>query len=365
MDTSNKKTPFSAVFTNNTSEFELKEEANAVAKNEESAWNELLQKIRISTTQELPARRYVLTIGNTYVCSLGNIQTISGGAKARKSFFVSALIGTLLSSEPTTYFDNMRGGLLPNERILFIDTEQDKHDVQTLISRSERIAAMDADTFNERCLSLSLRGYTFDEKKTILESALKFTENIRVVFIDNIRHFVSSINSEEEATMFIDFFNQIIRDYNLCVFVTLHQNKTNEQLRGHIGTELINNSQNVFKITKQNETSSLVESEFSRGKEFTPFGLSIDANGTPYLSDLDGASVRVPKNPNSWDKGTLKARLIEVASVCGYEYEDMSEFESAVKNVLGLGILNARKMRLKSIKESLINLSGNKVTILK
>jgi hypothetical protein len=64
----------------------------------------------------------------------------------------------------------------------------------------------------------------------------------------------------------------------------LHQNKGDNNARGHLGSELVNKAETVLSITKDNASGySIVEAEYCRDKEPEPFAFDIDSDGLPRL----------------------------------------------------------------------------------
>ena len=83
----------------------------------------------------------------------------------------------------------------------------------------------------------------------------------------------------------------------------LHLNKGDNNVRGHIGTEMSNKAETVLVITKsaENPVISEVHALHIREKEFKPFAFSVDDEGLPVMVDnysFDG-SVR-PKARSSF-----------------------------------------------------------------
>ena len=72
------------------------------------------------------------------------------------------------------------------------------------------------------------------------------------VVIDGIRDLVYDINSPSEATCVISKLMQWTDEYQIHLHTILHQNKSDENARGHIGTEINNKAETVI----QNDTES-------------------------------------------------------------------------------------------------------------
>ena len=66
----------------------------------------------------------------------------------------------------------------------------------------------------------------------------------------------------------------------------MHENKGDGNARGHLGTELMNKSETVMRISQEDEGQNMViEPAFTRGKPFDTFALYRDDNGIPSLVD--------------------------------------------------------------------------------
>ena len=65
----------------------------------------------------------------------------------------------------------------------------------------------------------------------------------------------------------------------------LHQNKSDENARGHIGTEINNKAETVIQIEKDKDDSNIskVESVHTRSKDFLPFAFCINDQSLPEL----------------------------------------------------------------------------------
>jgi hypothetical protein len=71
--------------------------------------------------------------------------------------------------------------------------------------------------------------------------------------------------------------------YDLHIHCVLHQNKGDNNVRGHIGTEMNNKAETVLVITKSttNPDISEVKAMHIREKEFKPFAFTVNEEGLP------------------------------------------------------------------------------------
>jgi hypothetical protein len=98
---------------------------------------------------------------------------------------------------------------------------------------------------------------------------------------------VLDINSSEEAAFITNKLLKWSEELDIHIITVLHQNKADNNARGHVGTELINKAESVLSIAKDSTDNelSIVTPEYFRGREFEPFAFSINEHGLPGISD--------------------------------------------------------------------------------
>lgn len=212
--------------------------------------------------------------------TLGNFALIIGKAKSKKSFFVNIAVSTVLKNDSLL---GMFKGELPEDKkkVLYFDTEQGKYHVQKALRRiCEQIKV----TIPKNLMVYGLRSYSPSERLAMIEKAIEQTENLGFVIIDGIKDLVTSINDEEQATMITTKLMSWSENKNIHILTVLHQNKGDNNARGHIGTELINKAETVLSVTRdtKNPDISIVEAQFCRDIEPIPFAFEI-LNGLPCL----------------------------------------------------------------------------------
>ncbi len=95
-------------------------------------------------------------------------------------------------------------------------------------------------------------------------------------------------------------------ELNISVCTVLHQNKSDTNARGHIGTELQNKSETVISVTKseQDKDISIVEPVACRNIDFEPFGFEINEDGIPILAE--NMEVRTATKKDKFDPTELE-----------------------------------------------------------
>lgn len=225
----------------------------------------------------------VLKVDDTVIGTLGNFSVSIGKAKSKKTFNLSAMVAAALSGGQVLRYS----AALPDDKqkILYVDTEQSPYHCLKVMKRILMLAGLPPETDCDRMQFLALRKYTPDERIAIIETAIYRTEGLGLVLIDGIRDLVYDINSPCEATCIISKLMQWTDERQIHLHTILHQNKGDENARGHIGTELNNKAETVIPVEKDKDDKEIskVESLHLRAMDFTPFGFRINEQSLPEL----------------------------------------------------------------------------------
>lgn len=245
---------------------------------------ELLKESEIDLSEELAAPPVCLEVvknGKTYTFgTLGNFSLLTGKAKSRKSFFVGVMVAAALKNDLT--INQLKGKFREDKRtVLYFDTEQSSYHVQKAAKRVLGLAEFDVIP-NFRVFAL--RKHSATERLGIIQAALDTIPNIGLVVIDGVRDLVGSINSEEDA---IDLAAALMRwSENLhCHIVgVLHQNKGDNNARGHLGTEFVNKAETTVSISTKDEITTIKATQ-CRDLAFPDIYFEIGEDGLPKEAD--------------------------------------------------------------------------------
>ncbi len=202
-------------------------------------------------------------------------------------------------------------------------------------------------------------GFLLLEGCNIIDSALEVDNKIGFVVIDGIRDLINDINSPGESVEIINDLMRWTNMYNIHIHTVLHLNKSDDNTRGHIGTELNNKAETVMKIIKSelNPEVSEVRPMITREKEFSNFAFRINEDGVPedipgFCSDEEERvtfeNITVPQHKEILDKvfaggtvkgyNTLVARLREQYAETGYK-RGRTSFVMWLKHLMAKGIV--------------------------
>ena len=215
------------------------------------------QDTMLSLVKEYKQEPEVLKIGGVPIGTLGNFSASIGKAKSKKTFNVSAMVAAALSGkEVLNYTTDFPEG---KDRILYIDTEQSQNHCMIVMHRIMKLAELPSNEDCDRFYFLALRKFNPKERLAIIDDAISQIEGLGFVVIDGIRDLVYDINSPSEATCVISKLMQWTDEHQIHLHTILHQNKSDENARGHIGTEINNKAETVIQIEKDKTTATSVK----------------------------------------------------------------------------------------------------------
>jgi len=257
-------------------------------------------KYFISLEEPFQELKPVYAIEGIPVFTRGNISVISGKAKSRKSFLISLLAARMIDDDNGC-------------RIMLFDTEQQRILVVKTAKRIHRLLEWEEDRNNGRLKVFAMREASTTERVDFIFSAI---ESLKpdFVFIDGARDLAADFNNLSECSELVGKLMRYSSVYNCHICLVLHENKSAETLRGHLGTELVNKSETVLQVVA-NEGISTVSGRYTRNLPFDDFHFHVNDAGLPELCEL-------VEKPKSNDK--LKSLFNELLpATCCLSFADL------------------------------------------
>lgn len=234
------------------------------------------RKYRIKVTDTIQEPQPIIKQGDKIVVSRGNILTVQGRAKTYKTFLVSGMVAAAL--------DEGLGmsGTRDVSRVLYVDTEQSDAHTQIVLKRIYRLLDMPLDTEDDSVIMLALRKENATER---LSYAIQAIEELHpdLVVIDGVRDLVADFNSIDESSKVVGKLMELSAAYNCAIVTIIHQNKGDNNARGHLGTELMNKSETVLQVVR-NQGVATVAPVHCRNIEVDEFSFTV-IDGLPQLCD--------------------------------------------------------------------------------
>ena len=204
----------------------------------------LLEKMRITPEKQLEPMEFLFRLFGRPCFPRRELVAITGKAKSGKTFVTSMLMACCQSRDVLA-FQRIRDEPL---RVLWYDTEQSDESTQDILkNRVMRMVDGDVQLFD----IFNVRGVAWKERRDLLREAVTRCEP-DLVIVDGIRDLVNDINDGVLAQEVMEELMHLATQTECCIVCVLHQNKSGEDrnLRGWIGTELMNKAFEVYSCEK-------------------------------------------------------------------------------------------------------------------
>ena len=212
----------------------------------------LLEQLRITPESQLEPMDFLFELYGKPCFPRGELVAITGKAKSGKTFVTSMLMAcsarqkVLAIERHTESKDRTDQEPL---RVLWYDTEQSDESTQDILRN--RIMKMIASEEFPLYDIFNVRSVGWKERRSLLMEAVERYDP-DLVIVDGIRDLVNDINDGVLAQEVMEELMQMAALKNCCIVCVLHQNKGSEDhnLRGWIGTELMNKAFEVYSCEK-------------------------------------------------------------------------------------------------------------------
>jgi hypothetical protein len=245
----------------------------------------LLRSLEVDSTIEVdePERALSLRFGlDDYIFgTLGNFSLIQGKAKSRKSYFLSALMAAAISQHDVS--GHIRGHV--SEKVnIYIDTEQGDWHASNAKKRIQSMAGLDPRVNHDNFKHYRFRGITTNkERMKLTDYVMQSFDNIGYVVIDGVVDLASKgVNDEEESMAIASKLLEWTDKKNCHISVVLHENKGDNNAKGHLGAYLVQKAETTISLAKSEDRqgASDVSPEYTRNKEFPPMIMTITGYDT-------------------------------------------------------------------------------------
>ena len=309
-------------------------------------------QIRATDTYETPPQ--IIWIDNSTIATLGNFSASTGKAKSKKTFNVSAIVAASLAGKQVL---NYRAHLPEGKRkILYVDTEQSRFHCHNVLERILRLAGLPTTTDSENLDFICLREYSPAIRIGVIDYALRQRKGYGLVIIDGIRDLMLDINSTGESVEVINKMMEWSSKYDLHIHCVLHQNKGDNNVRGHIGTEMNNKAETVLVITKSttNPDISEVKAMHIREKEFKPFAFTVNEDGLPEIVEHTPEKEEGDKQPSRFTYQDLTSEQHNEALTAAFKEKPIKGFDRMVEELTqayaDIGFKRGRSVIIKMLK---------------
>lgn len=220
----------------------------------------IFESCKIDLTKKPKRFQPLVEIKGHVLMSRCGISAIQGKAKSRKSTLISLLCQKFLTET--------------NYSILLVDTEMAEYYVHKNVLRVHNLMGWSITNNNPRYNVLQFRGMSTDKRFEMFSKAVEaFKPDL--IFLDGVRDLLVDFNSIEESNKVKDELQSITEKYKCHICCILHENKADGNMRGHLGTEILNKAETVIGVVNSGETSQ-AEAKATRNTSFDCFDFGIN-----------------------------------------------------------------------------------------
>lgn len=237
-------------------------------------YKEQVQRLEFDVTAEYSKPETCISFGGLPLLTLGNFSVVSGKAKSGKSGFVAALAALVINPTASGLGNDSLRGELHDKGVILFDTEQGEYHLSLMGRKIHYLAGMKTEKLKLKVFKL--RGENSHSRLQFIDATIKDkAESHPFVIIDGIRDVVLDINSTEEATHVANWLLNTTMEQKVHICTVLHENKSNDSIRGHLGTELQNKTETVFTVEKD-AAAAVVYTPTSRHKGMKRLGMDFE-----------------------------------------------------------------------------------------
>ncbi|MBQ8936411.1 MAG: AAA family ATPase [Bacteroidaceae bacterium] len=249
-----------------------------------------LERMRITPDKALQPMDFLFRLFGKPCFPRGELVAITGKAKSGKTFLTSMLMACCTVRDVLCLHRERDEPL----RVMWYDTEQSDESTQDILRNrlvpmtGGQVQAMDV--FNVRAMPWQRR------RLLLAEAINRYRPDL--VVVDGIRDLVNDINDGVLAQEVMEELMQLATAGKCCITCILHQNKGSEDhnLRGWIGTELMNKAFEVYACEKMMPQRIFkVEQTLTRKYDIEQtMYFTVGQDGLPALCAVPAAEAATP-----------------------------------------------------------------------
>ena len=214
----------------------------------------LVKKCRVNLNcdpQDPPFTAYMNGAG---ILPYGDLFAIKAKAKQGKTQAATVLMSGLLGSEKL----GIRAAAGRKPKVVYFDTEQAEANTIIVGHRVHQLVGWEPKGNHPEFRCYNIRTEDLQNKWNIIEHVIIHFEPTCVI-IDGIADLVADFNDNKESQDCILRLMQLSNRYQTAIGCVLHENKGKEDnnMRGHLGTHLINKASETFEVTNRDGTFRL------------------------------------------------------------------------------------------------------------
>lgn len=277
---------------------------------------EASEAYEIDITAIYPEPRFTVRLNGVGTLPRGDIQAVKAKSKNGKSFLCTVFVASVMGCK-TFQFEAVEDGA----KVLYFDTEQNERNTAALAKRVYSLMGWSTERNNERFKAYSLRSAEISERLPIIARVIQ--ENApTVAVIDGVADLLEDFNDVGQSSEIINNLMRLSAENDVAIINVLHTNKRKEDsdMKGHLGTLLLQKASDVFEVKKSDGTFNVSETD-CRNVAVADFSFTIGADGVPMWTP----DVKTTKEEEEYMEVLAKMNTIFEGVPDGFTYKELTE----------------------------------------
>jgi archaellum biogenesis ATPase FlaH len=308
-----------------------------------------------------------ITVDGQIASSLGNLLVIFGPAKSGKSAVAGAIIAGSINptqvSEDGEEVETVGLTVSPNidsHAVIYFNSELSTRDFHRYVRRIVKRSGLTSVPahFHAANFVTCSPSETLINTKEVVHEVSKLSA-IRLIVVDGIGDYVSSVNDEKESNEVVSTFQKMADKYNCVVATIIHQNvgKNGGKARGHLGSQCERKTEGMIELTPKANYVQLKGKQFRNGPCFSPRRLKYDSVKEDFIllqENSKGLLEEVPQVGGMSRKAELSPESIK--GIFGAD-------EKLTHTILVNRLMEAMKRKVKTAKNKVKELAANGIIV--
>lgn len=258
----------------------LKRDFKLVRSTEQVIWADPLADLWVSVVDDYKPLDYLLMRDGVGCVPRNALQGLAGRMKNGKTTAGLCMIVALLQGSFMGFTATK-----DDYKCLIVDTEMSRRNGTCGLKKRQvyELAGLPIDTDSPRLRYLSLLEKSVGERMELLEEAIKQVKPDFVLLdgvVDLCKDFMESSSSRELA----EGLERLAEREGCAIMCVIHTNKKDEELRGHLGTEIQNKCTEYYIVRKTDGVAKVEQAGYRYG-QISDFAFSFDDDGKPMPAD--------------------------------------------------------------------------------
>ena len=308
-----------------------------------------LDEDRVTTYTEVEPEEFLVEFNGMPCFPRCDVSVFTGHAKAGKTSLTAMLMACCVSNEVLLLKRNTEQPL----KVLWFDTEQSLATTKRILK--EKVGRLIEGDFPEESFYVfNTRQRTPQERCDRLALAIE-TYRPDIAIVDGVADLTDDINSGTESTKLMQQLLSMAQEYKCNITANIHLNRTGDKfnLRGWLGTLMLQKSYEVFNCEKMADGETLAVSIlFSRLRStHAEMHYRIDESGQPYL--INNSDSRSSKTKEQDDSKQFNPEYVDqnaINKTLPWQFRKLFDAAFGSACMLGYDELERRIMELGWIK---------------